>query len=121
MGLFKRFSETRQASKAEREAFKAQLKYGEDPKAMYDEYRDHYEQYIELKQQTNALLVRILKVKLSDKMHNWTTLEVEDYLSYGDKGCKESPVGKHVYLHHYGKENPKRDEKRHCLCCEKQL
>ena len=121
MGLFKRFTETRQASKAELEGFKARLKYGDDPKLMYDTYREHYDQYVELKKQTNDLLVRGLDVELSDEMHNWTTLEIQDYDFFGEKGCPDSPVGKHVYLHHYGKLNPKRGSGRHCVCCERKL
>jgi len=122
MGLFKRWTDKEpKASKAQLVAFKARLKYGEDAQVMYDTYREHYKQYREGLDQTNELLIKILKPKLSDKMHCWTTLEVEDYISHNDKPCEESPVSKHVYLYHYGDKNPNRDDPRECMCCGKLL
>ena len=111
------------ASKAELQGFKHRLKYGEDPKEMYEAYREHLKSYSELKDETNDLLIKILEVKseLSDKMHDWTKLEVQDHNWFGDTGCVKSPIGKHIYLYHYGQENPNRDDPKVCLCCDKTL
>ena len=100
MALFKKFTDslsTRKASKTELEGFKSRLKYGEDPKELYDNSQSHYEEYKNYKKLTHNLLVKILKPKLSDKYHNWTTMEIQDYSWRGDKKCKESPIEKHIY------------------------
>lgn len=119
MALFKKF--TGSARKAELEGFKARLKYGEDPKALYDASKEHYAKYRELKESTEDLLRRILKPKESDKYHNWSKMEIYEWDWQGTGKCNESPIKKHIYLHHYGDKNPHKDEPRKCICCGKEL
>ena len=117
MGLFKRFTETRQASKAERESFKAKLRYGTDPKEMYETARGHWEEYNRLQEETKEMLNKILKSPNCEKPYHWSKLDIQDY---GDD-CRDSPVGKHVYMNVYGSQNPKRNDATDCLCCGKEL
>lgn len=116
MGLFKRFAEKKTASKAERESFKAKLRYGHDPKQMYDTSREHWDEYRRLTDETKALLQKILKVTESNTSYQWSSLEIQDRST-----CKKSPVGKHVYMSVYGSKHPDYYEATNCICCNKQL
>lgn len=124
MALFKKFTDRLsicKASKTELEGFKSRLKYGEDPKELYDNSQSHYKDYRNYKKLTHDLLVKILKPKLSDKYNNWTTMEIQDHLWRGDKKCNKSPIEKHIYLHHFGDDNPLKGAPRVCICCGKEI
>lgn len=117
MGLFKRWTEKPQASAAERKSFKNKLKYGTDPKATYSTARDHWSEYSRLDKEIKALLNKILKSPNCEISGQWSSLEIHDY----GKDCKESPVGKHVYMSVYGSNHPDRYEPTDCICCGEQL
>ena len=117
MGLFKRFTEKPQASKAELESFKSKLKYGTDPREMYNTARGHYDEYSKLMTETKETLNRVLKSPNCEKTDSWSKLDIQDY---GDD-CKDSPIGKHVYQRAYGKKHPDYWKECVCLSCGKQL
>jgi len=117
MGLFKRF--TGQASKAELEGFKSHLKYGDDPMVHWEASKVAWETYKEEQKATEKLLRKILKPKEVHKISNYSKMEINIWSHKGK--CKKSPIGEHVYIHHYGDNNPKSDDKDVCMCCEKTL
>lgn len=121
MGLFKKFTDgvaAHKASRSELESFKALLKYGDDPKELYDKSRHHYKEYRKHRELTEKLLRKILQPKESNVRDNWSKMEINVWHHRGK--CKESPVGEHVYLNHYGEDNPKRGIQE-CLCCGREL
>lgn len=117
MGLFKRFTEKPQASKAELESFKSKLKYGTDPKQTYETARGHYDEYHRLMTETKETMNKVLKSPNNEKTDTWSKLDIQDY---GDD-CKDSPIGKHVYQRVYGKKHLDYWKACHCLCCDKEL
>ena len=117
MGLFKRWKDKPQASAAERKSFKNKLKYGSDPKQMYDTAREHREEYYRLEKELKPLLQKILKSPDCRKTGQWSELDIKDH---GD-GCKKSPIGKHVYMNVYGSDHPDRWEATNCICCDTEL
>ena len=121
MGLFKHFTDAKpKASKAELKAFKDKLKYGADPTQMYETAQEHFREYIRIEKELKELLQRILKSPNCKITGNWTELDIKDYGDDGDD-CKQSPIGKHVYMNVYGSEHPDRYEATNCLCCGKQV
>jgi len=117
MGLFKRFTEKHQASKAELESFKSKLKYGTDPKKTYEIARGHYDEYCRLMTETKETLNRVLKSPNCEKTDAWSTLDIQDY----GNDCKDSPIGKHIYQRVYGKKHPDYWKATDCLSCGTQL
>lgn len=115
MSLFKRF--THKKDKSDAIAFKYKLKYGTDPKALYESARQHYETSREEDKAVKELLAIILEAPVCDDYMKWSSVEI---LDYGDD-CEQSPIGKHVYMHTYGSHHPDYDKATHCLCCNKQL
>ena len=120
MALFKKFTEAikPKASKEELEGFKSRLKYGDDPMAHWKASNEHYEIYRDEKKTVEELLRKILKPRESDKRDNWSKMEINIWSHKGK--CEESPIGEHIYLHHYGDKNPLKGTQE-CLCCEKEL
>jgi hypothetical protein len=118
MGLFKRFTENRQASKEELEGFKMRLKYGDDPSMHYKKSREYYKKYREHHERTEELLRTMLKPKEVSKRDNWSKMEINMWTHHGK--CEDSPIGEHVVLHHFGEDNPKRGVFE-CLCCGQEI
>jgi len=120
MGLFKRFSKEKpKPTKEELSGFKMRLAIGDDPnhywqkqKALWDDYRFHKETAMEL-------LRKLYKVKEVSTRGCYSKLEVWIYSSTGE--CKKSPIGEHVYMHHYGDSNPRKGMANICLACNKEL
>lgn len=118
MALFKRFSEEKpKATKAQLASFKAKLKFGTDPKVLYDTSREHWEEYHTMMNETKELLQKVLDAPNSEKNNAWSTLDISDY----GQDCEPSPVGKHVYQRVFGKKHPDYWKPTCCLCCGEEL
>ena len=119
MGLFKKFTEDRKATKEELNAFKWKLKCGDDPNAHWKSQEEHWEKYKFHKESAYELLRKIYNVEEVNKHSCYSKLEVWIWSSTGP--CPESPISEHVYVHHFGDKNPRKGETPVCLACEKEL
>jgi len=120
MGLFKKFNigKAEAASRADLESFKSHLKYGDDPMEHWTRSREGWDQYSSEKKIAEDLLRKILKPEESTRHGNWSKMEVNYWSSAGK--CPKSPINEHVYIHHYGDNNPNKGI-RSCICCGKDL
>lgn len=119
MSLFKRFTEKKKASKDELNAFKWKLKCGDDPDEHWKLQEEYWEKFKFHKETAMELLRKIYDVKEVNKYHCYSKLEVWIWSSTG--GCAKSPINQHVYMHHFGDQNPHKGETPVCLACEKEL
>lgn len=120
MGLFKKFTEKKSPTKEELNSFKWKLKCGDDPNEHWKAQEEHWEKYKFHKEAAMQLLVKIYDVKEVSKDKCYSSLEIWHWTAFSGP-CNESPIGKHLYMHEFGDNNPKKGETPICLACKKEL
>ena len=120
MSIFKRFTNEKKPTKAELNSFKYRLKCGDDPMEHWVKQEEHWEKFKFHKDTTYDLLRKIYDVTEINQPNYYAKIEVWMWSSFtGD--CDKSPIGKHVYINHFGDRNPHKDETPICLACEREL
>lgn len=119
MSLFKRLKEKKKPTKEELNSFKLRLKVGDDPMEHFKKKEEYWDKYTYHKETMYDLLRKLYKVQDVSMINHYEKIEV--WLWSGSGDCKVSPIGKHVYINHYGDDNPKKDDEPVCLACEKEL
>jgi len=119
MSIFKRFASEPEPTKqelADALAFKNILKYGDNVNAKYKESRKLYQESRDLEADVQRVLEKAFRYETRDVMDNWTSFKIATY-----KDCTKSPIGQCLYISYFGNENPQRDDKPCCLCCDEEL
>lgn len=117
MGLFKHFSN--KPTKQELNAFKHRLKIGDDPNMHWQKQKELWEEYKFHKETAMELLRKYYNVTEHSSTDNYSQLAI--WIWSSSNPCDESPIGEHLYMHHFGDLNPKKGQTPVCLACKKEL
>jgi len=115
MGLFKRFINN-EGDKEAALAFKNKLKYGSDIRAQYNDACERSQAAWKDRQDVKDKLAEIYKFKERKTYQDWSSFNIST-----SKDCKQSPIGKCLYISYYGDESKRKDDKMYCLCCKEAL